>query len=98
MQSLSCAAFAPTALCSEKVRNQSILLAEVSPVISIVMLRKKLIVAGGIYELDAAIVTAVSVGIMHSDVVQPQRVVITPAYSEHKSTTPTVAKSSLRPF
>lgn len=46
------------AIC-ENVRNQAILLAEASPVISKMVQRKELIVAGGIYDLATGIVTAV---------------------------------------
>ena len=45
----------------ENVRNQAILLAEASPVISKMVQRKELIVAGGIYDLATGTVTPVSV-------------------------------------
>lgn len=47
----------------ENVRNQAILLAEASPVISKMVQRKELIVAGGIYDLATGSVTPVNVGI-----------------------------------
>lgn len=47
----------------ENVRNQAILLAEASPVISKMVQRKELIVAGGIYDLATGIVTAVDLSI-----------------------------------
>ena len=46
----------------ENVRNQANLLAEASPVISKMVQRKELIVAGGIYDLATGTVTPVSVG------------------------------------
>jgi carbonic anhydrase len=45
----------------ENVRNQAILLAEASPVISKMIQRKELIVAGGIYDLATGIVSPVDV-------------------------------------
>lgn len=45
----------------ENVRNQAILLAEASPVISKMIQRKELIVAGGIYDLATGIVSEVDV-------------------------------------
>ncbi len=47
----------------ENVRNQAILLAEASPVISKMIQRKELIVAGGIYDLATGVVTAVDLPI-----------------------------------
>jgi carbonic anhydrase len=47
----------------ENVRNQAILLAEASPVISKMVQRKELLVAGGIYDLATGIVTAVDLPI-----------------------------------
>jgi carbonic anhydrase len=47
----------------ENVRNQAILLAEASPVISKMVQRKELIVVGGIYDLATGAVTPVSVGV-----------------------------------
>ena len=47
----------------ENVRNQAILLAEASPVISKMVQRKELIVAGGIYDLTTGVVTPVDVGV-----------------------------------
>jgi len=47
----------------ENVRNQAILLAEASPVISQMVQRKELIVAGGIYDLATGVVTPVDVPI-----------------------------------
>lgn len=46
----------------ENVRNQAILLAEASPVIAMMVQRKELIVAGGIYDLATGVVTPVDVG------------------------------------
>lgn len=43
----------------ENVRNQAVLIAESSPVISKLVQRKELIVAGGVYDLDTGIVEAV---------------------------------------
>ena len=43
----------------ENVRNQAMLIAESSPVISKLLKRKELIVAGGVYDLDTGIVEAV---------------------------------------
>ncbi len=48
----------------ENVRNQAILLAEASPVISKMIQRKELIVAGGIYDLATGIVTEVDVSVL----------------------------------
>lgn len=45
----------------ENVRNQAILLAEASPVISKLVQRKELIVAGGIYDLTTGIVSEVDI-------------------------------------
>jgi carbonic anhydrase len=45
----------------ENVRNQAMLLAESSPVISKMIQRRELIVAGGIYDLDTGIVSEVDV-------------------------------------
>jgi len=45
----------------ENVRNQAILLAESSPVISKLVQEKKLLVAGGIYDLATGAVTSVDV-------------------------------------
>jgi len=47
----------------ENVRNQAILLAEASPVISKMVQRKELIVVGGIYDLDTGSVTPVDVAV-----------------------------------
>ena len=47
----------------ENVRNQAILLAEASPVISKMVQRKELIVVGGIYDLATGAVTPVDVGV-----------------------------------
>ena len=47
----------------ENVRNQAILLAEASPVISKMIQRKELIVAGGIYDLGTGIVTAIDLSV-----------------------------------
>jgi len=47
----------------ENVRNQAILLAEASPVISGMVQRKELIVAGGIYDLATGSVTPVDVAV-----------------------------------
>jgi len=47
----------------ENVRNQANLLAEASPVISKMVQRKELIVAGGIYDLDTGSVTPVDVAV-----------------------------------
>jgi carbonic anhydrase len=48
----------------ENVRNQAVLLAEASPVISKMIQRKELIVAGGIYDLATGIVSSVDVPIL----------------------------------
>ena len=45
----------------ENVRNQAILLAEASPVISKMVQRKELIVAGGIYDLTTGIVSEIDI-------------------------------------
>ena len=47
----------------ENVRNQAILLAEASPVISKMIQRKELIVAGGIYDLGTGVVTAIDLSL-----------------------------------
>jgi len=47
----------------ENVRNQAILLAEASPVISKMVQRKEIIVVGGIYDLDTGSVTPVDVAV-----------------------------------
>ena len=48
----------------ENVRNQAVLLAEASPVISKMIQRRELIVAGGIYDLATGIVSSVDVPIL----------------------------------
>lgn len=48
---------------AENVRNQAILLAEASPIISKLVQRKELIVAGGVYDLSTGLVTAVDVAV-----------------------------------
>lgn len=47
----------------ENVRNQATLLAEASPVISKMIQRKELIVAGGIYGLGTGVVTAIDLSL-----------------------------------
>ena len=47
----------------ENVRNQAVLLAEASPVISKMIQRKELIVAGGVYDLSTGIVTPVEIDV-----------------------------------
>ncbi|MFO0977250.1 MAG: carbonic anhydrase [Planctomycetaceae bacterium] len=47
----------------QNVRNQAILLAEASPVISRLVKRKELIVAGGVYDLHTGMVTPVRIGL-----------------------------------
>jgi len=47
----------------ENVRNQAVLLAEASPVISKMIQRNELIVAGGIYDLRTGVVTAIDLSI-----------------------------------
>ena len=48
----------------ENVRNQAILLAEASPVISKMVQRQELIVAGGIYDLTTGIVSEVDIPVL----------------------------------
>jgi carbonic anhydrase len=43
----------------ENVRNQALLVAEASPVISRMIQRKELLVAGGVYDVQTGIVTPV---------------------------------------
>jgi len=47
----------------DNVRNQALLLAEASPVISKMVRRKEVLVAGGVYDLQTGVVTPVDLGL-----------------------------------